>query len=191
MSKVRTILGATSAITMALVGMTLPASAAPHPKAGLTSCVISTSYKVNGQTPGWAPTNLFGNWVGGPLTTTYSQSISATQSYSYTGTVSISAQALGVEASASYATSYIVTSDKSSTWSYSANVPAGKTGRLLLLHRMDKINFTKYVDNSNCTTTSYPGLVAYLPIADTSASSYCWILDITPAKTDWKTTCTD
>ena len=187
------VLAIASAIALYSAGISLPASAATAPslRAALGYCMPSTTYVITGVTEGWAPTTLGSYWALGPQTVSFSTSQTASQDSIYTGSVSISTSVLGSQVSASYGQSYSVTTSTSTTWSYSAAVPSGKTGRLLILHRMDKINFNTRVDNPNCTTTTTTGLVAYLPWKDTSNSAYCSIMDISPAKTDWKTTCTD
>jgi hypothetical protein len=180
-----------SALALCTIGIGVPSAATAEPRAGVKSCITGTTYNATGRTTGWGPTTLASNWALGPQTISFSQSQSATQTYIYSGSVTISATALGVSAEATYGVSYSPSLSTSTTWTYSAPVPSGKTGRLLALHRMDRINFTAVVDNANCTTTTTTGLVAYLPTSNTSSGAYCWIMDITPAKTNWSSTCSD
>lgn len=182
---------AASTLALATFGLGLPASASTAPKAGLKACVSATTYDVTGRTAGWGPTSLSSSWAVGPQTISIAQTATADQSYSYSGSVAISVSALGASATASYGQTYTSTIGNSTTWTYSAAVPSGKTGRLLSLHRMDKISFTKIIEYSNCTTSTTTGLVAYLPWNDKSNTAYCWIMDISPAKTSWRSTCSD
>lgn len=184
-------LAVATVMALGTVGIGLPAAASAAPKTGITACITGTTYVVTGRTAGWGPTTLFSNWALGPQTISIAQSVTATQTYTYSGSVTISASALGASAAATYGQSYSPSLSTSTIWSYSAPVPSGKTGRLMALHKMDKISFTTIVDNANCTTTTTTGLVAYLPWNDKSNAAYCWIMDISPAKTDWKSTCSD
>lgn len=155
------------------------------------SCIAGTTYVMNSRTTGWMPTNVGSTWINGPGLATYSSTVSATSSFTYSGTVSVSANSVVASAEVTFGVDYGTSVSKSNSWSYSLPVPAGKQGRILLLKNADKIVFTKYVDNLNCTTTTTTGLIAYVPTASTENSSYCWTVDIAPAKTSWKSTCSD
>lgn len=155
------------------------------------SCIAGTTYLMTSRTAGWMPTNVASIWINGPGNATYSSTFTATTSFSYSGSVSVSANSVVSSAEATYGFDYGTSVSRSNSWSYSLPVPVGKQGRVLLLKNADKLTFTKYVDNPNCTTTTSTGLVAYVPTATTDNSSYCWTIDIAPAKTSWKPTCSD
>lgn len=178
------------ASVLALTVSTLFVGVAPG-NSQVRSCIPGTTYVMNSKISGWMPTNVASTWINGPGNASYSSSVTATSSFTYSGSVSISASSVVSSATATFGIAYQTTTSKSDTWSYSLPVPAGQTGRILLLKNVHKITFTKYVDNLNCTTTTTTGLVAYVPTASTDNSSYCWTVDIMPAKTNWKSTCSD
>lgn len=182
----KSFMSATLAITLtALIGGVVPGNSQ------VRSCIAGTTYAMTSKTAGWMPTNVGSTWINGPGNATYSSTITATSSFTYSGSVTVSASSVVASAEATFGIDYGTSISRSSSWSYSLPVPAGQQGRVLLLKNVHKIVFTKYVDNPNCTTTTSIGLVAYVPTASKDNSSYCWTIDIAPAKTSWKQTCSD
>lgn len=157
----------------------------------LTACPIDASYTATARSAGWLPTDEASAWVAtaGTINRRYSTAVATTSTYS--GSVSITMSGVVASANTTFGISLSESITSTQSWGYSLNVPSGVQARALLLHQADKITFTKYQNNANCTTTTTTGLIAYIPVSSGISSTYCWILDVYPAKTNWTNTCRD
>jgi len=164
---------------------------AHNAKTGLTACPITASYTITSRSTGWAPTDEATGFVTGPLSIPFLGTRTYVTSIGYSGSVAISNADLVAAANATYgAGTYANPSSVTANWNWSYNIPA-VYAQLMVLHRSDKVTFTEVQDNANCTSTTTTGLVAYLPLAASSSSNFCRIIDIYPAKTNWSSTCVD
>ena len=116
------------ATATAVVAPTVSGADAP----AFASCpeVGQVSYKFSGISRDWLATNLHSDYLTGPGSITYSKERTSTVTGTYHGTGKVEVDLIVVKfgAEAGPAVSYSVA--KSATWSYRAEVPAGKTKRL-------------------------------------------------------------
>lgn len=179
------ILATSVSMLLTAVSPVTPANAA------LQSCIPATTYLMNSRAAGWMPTDTASAWMIAPATIAYNQTSTVSTTYTYSGSATISISSVVAEASATYGYSYSPSTSYSAGWTYSAPSPSGTQARMLILRAADKLTFTKVVDNPNCTTTSTTGLIGYVPRGANSNAAYCIIMDVWPAKTTWKSTCSD
>jgi hypothetical protein len=181
-----------SALASTLIACSFGSSSASAAQSNviIQACIADETYDATSRVAGWLPTNLSSPTVDG-LSTGVFGSRTATTNLLYTGSTPITKSALVADASLTYGIGYAVQSNLTKAWSYAGSIPTGSTGRILVLHKADKITFTKYVNKADCSTDSYPGLVAYVPYSTTLANSYCSIVDVIPNKTNWSTGCVD
>lgn len=173
-----------------LSSMNVPSASAAG--VGVMSCIADATYTATGSVAGWLPTNQASPFTTTPrsiaiggVPTTY---VTATR---YSGTPSITVSSVVAAANAAFATNYVGTNSTTTSTSFVQSIMTTGNYRLLVLHKADKVTFTKYQNNADCTTTTYTGLVAYVPTSSTAVSSLCVIADRYPAKTNWSPTCTD
>ena len=183
---------------VALVGLTAligisqiaPANAADM-KSGLTACPITATYSVTARTTGWMPTDESTGMIQGPLSVPFAGTRTYVTPTIYNGSVSISMSGVVAAANSSYGSgTYANPSSVTANWDWSGTLPSAYS-QFMVLHRGDKITFTEVQDNANCTSTTSTGLVAYLPLNASAQSNFCRIVDVSPAKTNWSSTCTD
>jgi hypothetical protein len=181
-----------SALASTLIACSFGSSSASAAQSNVTiqSCIADVTYDSTSRVAGWLPTNLASAPVDSKSTAIMGN-FTATTNLLYTGSTPITKSALVADASLTYGIGYAVQSNLTRTWNYAGSIPVGSTGRILVLHKADKITFTKYVNKADCSTDSYPGLVAYVPYSTTLATSYCSIVDVIPNKTNWSTGCVD
>lgn len=181
-----------SALASTLIACSFGSTSASAAQSNVTiqACIADETYDATSRVAGWLPTNLTSPTVFG-LSTGIIGNRTATTNLLYTGSTPITKSALVADASLTYGIGYAVQSNLTKNWNYVGTIPAGSTGRILALHKADKITFTKYVNKADCTTDSFSGLVAYVPYSTTLASSYCSIVDVIPNKTNWSTGCVD
>lgn len=180
------ILRTTLVFVLSLAATVAPAFAQPKL---LKGCIPSTIYAVSNKTVGFGPTTASSKPLAGPGTVTYTETESATHSFTKDGSVTVTASGIVASASATFGISYTTESSISNSWSYSAFVPAGEVGRMLVLHRADRMATIKYVNTVQCTTTTSQVFNSYVPLANTAPTTYCVILDLEPYVTGWKSTC--
>lgn len=90
----------------------------------------------------------------------------------------------------SFTINYSHTTTTTTGFTYSVTIPKDRTGRMLRLHRADRITILQTLRGEDCVvhrSTQY----AYLPRASSSIGNYCTIRDLTPAMGRWKGTCSN
>lgn len=158
----------------------------------ISSCIVDTTYKATSKVVGWLPTSVATNFEPTPNSYVIGTMKTYTTNYVYNGITPISVAAVAAMASNTYVADFMPVTTFSQAWEWYQEAPTpGFDARMVVMHRSDKITFTKYQNNSNCTTTTTTGLVIYLPVASNSQNTYCSILDVYPAKNGWSPTCTD
>lgn len=175
-------------LVMTTVAATLPASVALAP-AAFAGCPTETYYSTYNRALGYTPTSAKSYQVAGPATIDYTVSQSSSHSFGISASFSVSSSAIIAKAEATAGVDYNYTTEKTTSWGYHTSIPAGKTGIMQVLHQADRWSVTKYVDNADCTTTTYTNAVATIPKATTVNTSYCIIRDFTPYRTGWQSTC--
>lgn len=173
-----------------LSSMTAPSASAAD--VGVMSCVTDTTYLATAKSTGWLPTDVFDNVKTTPNGWYIGSFHNYNTNFLYDGSTAISPSAVVAAANGNYGGIYSQASNVYINWEWSKTLSyPGVEARLLVLHRADKITFNKYQNNSNCTTTTTTGLVAYIPLTSDSQSTYCSIVDIKPYRTSWSSTCVD
>ncbi|MFD8499320.1 hypothetical protein [Amycolatopsis sp. NPDC059657] len=87
-------------------------------------------YKISNGAKAWMATNLRSDYLTGPGSITYNKTTTSEVNASITGTTEAEAGIIFAKASASLSVSVGGSYSKSDSWSYTAEVPAGKTMRL-------------------------------------------------------------
>jgi len=99
----------------------------------------------------YLPTTVKSDWLRGPGSISYTKTKTAEVNASVTAEVGAEAGVVFAKASASIGTTVGGSYAKSQTWSYSLNVPAGKTARMVLSHEARGFTVTKVqLDAGGC-----------------------------------------
>lgn len=186
-------LARTAVVLMACTSGAL-AVAAPASAGGATpqACPVEVSYGATGPYAGWKVSNTASWWAAGPSTISYSVSEEATTTYSASlsggasvdGTLAVAALEAVVSSDLGYGAGLETSTSRSATWTYEISIPAGKSGRAVVSTQSYRATLIKYVDSSNCTTSTYSGSIS-APKPFTSRTA-CIFRDIWPATT-WQT----
>ncbi|MFB9906361.1 hypothetical protein [Allokutzneria oryzae] len=126
--RIRTAVTSTALALTAVVG---PAAAGIGAQA-LAACpeVGQNFYAISNGKVAWKATNLRSDYLTGPGAITYSKNSTSETNASLTGTTTAEAGAIFAKASVSLGVQVGKSWSKGDTWSYRADVPAGKTMRL-------------------------------------------------------------
>lgn len=158
----------------------------------ISSCIAETTYKATAKVVGWLPTSVATGFEPTPNAYVIGTMKTYKTNYVYNGVTPISVAAVAAMASSTYVANFLPVTTFSQAWEWYQEAPTpGLDAQMVIMHRSDKITFTKYQNNANCTTTTTTGLVIYLPVDSNSQATYCSILDVYPAKNGWSSTCTD
>jgi hypothetical protein len=154
---------ALGAACLVAVGPAGPA-AAVCPEVGnvyYTFSQVSTSRKMS---------NLRSDYLKGPGTISYSKSKTAEVNASMSASVEAEAGVVFAKASASIGTSVGASWSKSGTWSYSKDVPAGKTAQLVMYHTTKKFVVTKKKIVAPCTLVTVYTSSVNAPVKTSTAN---------------------
>jgi len=124
----------------------------------------------------YLPTNVKSDWLRGPGSISYTKTKTAEANASVTAEVGAEAGVVFAKASASIGTTVGGSYAKSQTWSYSLNVPSGKTARMVLFHEARGFTVTKVqLDAGGCRAvrTIYSSNV----VAPIKANVNVWALE--------------
>lgn len=161
-----------------------PASARP------SGCVTDHSFKIVGWKKGWSKTDVASEWTAGPATISRSESKTTTDTIGGSAGIKVSLSAVLASAEATVSVNYSRATSKTSTFQYTFNIPANRTGRAVRLHRADRIRIRQMTEHPNCGV-SFSYHYVYLPLAGTTPGYYCNIRDLTPAMGRWQQYCTN
>ncbi|HEX2689010.1 MAG TPA: hypothetical protein VHN14_20450 [Kofleriaceae bacterium] len=124
-----------------LAGFTVPLMATPPAHAACDT--PHTIYQFSSVRKSALMTNVRSAWADGGFTINYQENKTATVNASVTGTVSAEAGIVFAKASASIGVTVGGSWSKSSTWSYSAQVPKGMEGRIVMYRESRAFLVTK------------------------------------------------
>ncbi len=154
------------------------------------ACLSETDYSAHSPLLGWRTSNTASDWLAGPGTIEHTVSATATTTLggSLSGGVSFSGSlvVVAIEQSIGLSVDLSVSASRSSSWTYSTPVPAGKTARVVVSERGYRANVTKYVYHADCSTSTYTGSFQ-APYTSFTPSTTCLYRDIWPA-TSFQTT---
>ncbi|SDN34643.1 hypothetical protein [Allokutzneria albata] len=98
-------------------------------------------------------TNVRSDWLTGPGRITYTETVTAESNMSYTNDMNITAEAVIANISTTYGKSVGKSKSTSKSWSYGADVPAGKTRYLQQFYEHWRVQVVKWkYTNKNCKT---------------------------------------
>lgn len=161
----------------------------PTPPAQPMSCMVEASYYPSVRSSGFNGTTETSYQVAGPTTIDYTVTDTASQTFGVNASFSVSASALIASSEAKFGIDYSYTTSATKSWKYSTSIPSGQTGLMAVLHRQDRVTFTKQTLNANCSLTEQSAY-ATIPVAATSNLDYCVIRDLYPyGYSTWRSGC--
>ena len=169
-------------------------AASPALATGVTihpdSCPANPSISSITRTTGFGMTTASSAQFPGPGTISGTLSTSADDTMTWNASGGVSFSLLIATASTDFGVSYASSTSHSTSWTYSKSVPAGKTGMIRILHKEDRLATTVIEMTPTCSPTTVTGY-AYVPVSDTSNSSYCIWGDLQPfeSSTFWQAGC--
>ncbi|MCP3799945.1 hypothetical protein NLX83_11830 [Allokutzneria sp. A3M-2-11 16] len=99
-------------------------------------------------------TNIRSDWLTGPGRITYTKTATAESNTTYNNDMNITAEAVIANISTTYGKSVGKSKSTSQSWSYGADVPAGKTRYLQQFYEHWRVTVVKWkYTNKNCKTT--------------------------------------
>ncbi|GAB3053356.1 hypothetical protein GCM10027053_12220 [Intrasporangium mesophilum] len=168
---------------------TAPLLEASQAHASTNSCITDTYYSTPSKSRGFKGTSETSYQAAGPTTIHYTETSTASQTFSAGAAVSVEAGVIIAKAETTFSVNYSYTTSSSKAWGYDTAIPAGKTGLMAVLHSDDRVSTIKYVDQPNCTTTSTT-FYSYLPRAATTNLDYCIFRDLYPyGYSSWRSSC--
>jgi hypothetical protein len=177
-------------LALALLASVLVTTAATGASTAFAGCAPTESFTIKGRTAGWGKTNVYSEWIAGPATIQRSVSKSTADTWGGSASLKISLGAILAKAETTFTVNYSHTTTRTSGFTYSITIPKSRTGRMVRLHRTDRITIRQTLRGEDCvvhSSTQY----AYLPRASSSIGNYCTIRDLTPAMGRWKSSCTN
>jgi hypothetical protein len=132
---------------------------------------------------------VFSHEVAGPGVINYTVTKSAAQTFGASATVGLDIGAFIAKSEVSFGVNYSRTTTATDAWGYSTSIPSGRTGRMAVLHRSDRISYVEAIHYENCSTAKRTGY-SYVPLASASSSTYCIIRDLAPYSfSSWRSAC--
>ena len=131
--------------------------------------------------------NVFSAWLTGPGTISRSVSTTDSSSYTLSGSYSFSISDLISSASYTFGVSLSRSVEKSSTWSYSLNVPRGETARVMVWKKALHFEVGTYAFDGSCHMTWSHKEWMNAPYRSSGNGSYLYKLDVSPGHktTSW------
>ena len=123
-----------------------------------------------------------------PATIQRAVSKSTADTWGGSASLKISLGAILAKAESTFTINYSHTTTTTTGFTYSISIPRQRTGRMVRLHREDRMTIRQTLRGEDCkvrTSTQY----AYLPRAGKTSGYYCTIRDLTPAMGSWKQAC--
>ena len=129
----------------------------------------------------WINTNVSSSYAAGPGIVTLSQTRSSSVTATISASFSFDASALFASANSSYGVSLAQTASSDSTWSYSMDVPSGKTAKVQQYHEGADVGIRTVreilLSATKCgTQTDTSSTGNFFPTASTQPDSYCYAL---------------
>jgi hypothetical protein len=177
-------------LALAMVSSVLVTTAVIGAPGAAARCAPTESFKITGKTAGWSKTNVSSEWIAGPATIQRTVSKSTADTWGGSASLKISLGAILAKAETTFSINYSHTTTRQTGFSYSVSIPRQRTGRMVRLHREDRISIRQTLRGEDCkvhSSTQY----AYLPRAGKTSGYYCTIRDLTPAMASWKQSCTN
>ena len=177
-------------LALAMVSSVLVTTAVVGTPGASARCAPTESFKIVGRTAGWGKTNVTSEWIAGPATIQRTVSKSTADTWGGSASLKISLGAILAKAETTFTINYSHTTTTTNGFNYSISIPRQRTGRMVRLHREDRMTIRQTLRGEDCkvrTSTQY----AYLPRAGKTSGYYCTIRDLTPAMGSWKQACTN
>lgn len=153
------------------------------------SCIYSSVGSPSGRAPGFRGTSVYSYEVAGPGVIHYSASKAAAQTFGASASISFDIGVFIAKSETTFGVNYSRTATTTEAWGYDTTIPSGRTGRMAVLHRNDRISYLETIHNEDCSTTKRTGY-GYVPLASTSSATYCIIRDLAPYSfTSWRSSC--